>query len=91
MKAQIKTTTTTEKKSTKNYLNLLTSFNFEEIKDRLKFTIIYFILGISIVFLGDILIHLTFNASGIIILVFGIIIACAALLVPLISWLNNSY
>ena len=87
MKAQIKTTTTTEKKPTKNYLNLLTSltsFNFEEIKDRLKFMIIYFILGISIVFLGDILIHLTFNASGIIILVFGIIIACAALLVPLI-------
>ena len=84
-----------EEKTLKDVLNskpkwLSFDYNFEEFSDRIRFMITFVILGLGVVFLGDVFKLISFKATAVVTIIIGILLILTGFVAPIAKWLNDN-
>lgn len=65
-------------------------YDFEIFSDRIRFMITFVVLGLGVVFLGDVFKLISFNATSIVTMIIGILLILTGFVAPMAKWLNDN-
>jgi len=84
-----------EEKSVSDILNekpswLSFDYDFAKMGDIVRFIIIFCVMGLIVIFLGDALQHITFKITGTFMIIIGALLIVTGFVVPVVKWLNDN-